>query len=278
MSSLNEYIISDKFIKDNLNLISQEAANFYIKQKNYENFITSQKPGFLKLMNYINKLLYHYKISGDISEFVQFRARIKAPSSAFKNDNKKALDDVFGMELICATQEEIDFLVNQFLVNQNANEYIEKNTQSTDKNSNFLKILRYKFHDKDNGYKAQHYSLCLDYKKLNLLYSDHELPKDPEKLEELLSKIPLVEFQFKTIEVATKSSIGSAAHSTYKNVNPKEIQADFNNFKLQRGNTLPYMWVSSNSANKPFMKELNDDEVAKKLYPFLNIDRQKTIS
>ena len=206
----------------------------------YQNFVSSQKTSFLDLMNYINNLLIKHKQQGDLSSFVEFRARIKAADSAISNDSSKTLDDVFGMELICATEDEINFLV--------------------DKLTSFMKISRTKEHNKKNGYKAKHYYLYLDPELNNLITSN---------LQET-EYMPLVEFQFKTIEVAIKASNGSAAHSDYKPVDKNAIQQAFDNHFLKVGFNLPFMWVSSSDINNCEMKLLSADETAKVLYPFIN--------
>lgn len=260
MSNLDKYIISDDFIKDRLSSISEEAKTFYENQKNYQEFVACQKSGFLKLMNHINQLLTEYRDSGKISSFVEFRARIKSPASAMANDSKKLLDDVFGMELICATEQEIDFLIEEI--------------------TKLMEICREPhFHDKPNGYKAKHYSLALAPENLNSIYPNKNFVEGSKEFDEEISKMPVIEFQFKTIAVAINASYGTAAHTNYKQVDPEKIQEDFDNNNLKRGNNLPYMWVSSmNSSGKPTMKELDNDEVAKKLYPFLDVTRQREIN
>lgn len=219
------------------------------KLNEYQNFVSSQKNSFLLLMNYINKLLIQYKKQGDLSYFVELRARIKTPESALTNDKEKALDDIFGMEIICATEEEIDFCVKQL--------------------SNFMNTFKSKEHNKPNGYKAKHYYLFMQDDKQELLYNNAtNLSIEP---------MPLVEFQFKTIDVAIKAFNGSADHSVYKKVDKKQIQKSFDKNELKVGFNLPFMWVSSIDINKPEMKLLSADETAKVLYPFIDVtSREKT--
>ena len=212
----------------------------------YQNFISCQKNAFLALMNYINTLLTNYKKHGDISSFVEFRARIKAADSAIANDLNKALDDVFGMELICATEDEINFLIEKL--------------------TDFMIVTRSKEHNKDNGYKAQHYYLYLDPNKHNLLEGSNSIITNYQ--EEL---IPMIEFQLKTIEVAIKASNGSAAHSDYKKTDKEQIQQAFDNSDLRVGFNLPFMWVSSSNLDNTEMKLLSADETAKVLYPFIDM-------
>ena len=246
---LDEYKLTDeqkmKFLQKETTILNDAQ-----RLNEYQNFISCQKNGFLALMNYINTSLTTYKKQGDISSFVEFRARIKAADSAIANDSNKTLDDVFGMELICATEDEINFLVEKL--------------------TDFMIVSRSKEHDKDNGYKAQHYYLYLDPAKHNLLQNPNSIIANIE--EEL---IPMVEFQLKTIEVAIKASNGSAAHSDYKNTDKEQIQQSFDNYDLRVGFNLPLMWISSSDIDNSEMKLLSADETAKVLYPFIDMTNRE---
>ena len=55
----------------------------------YYNFVSDQREGFVRIMLHINKLINQLKDNGNISEYVELRARIKAPMSAIRNDRKK---------------------------------------------------------------------------------------------------------------------------------------------------------------------------------------------
>ena len=243
--NLDEYKLTDE---QKIAFLQKETTVLNDAQRlnEYQNFISCQKNGFLALMNYINTLLTDYKKHGDISSFVEFRARIKAADSAIANDSNKALDDIFGMELICATEDEINFLVEKL--------------------TDFMIVSRSKQHNKDNGYKAKHYYLYLNPNKHTLLENPNSITANI--VEEL---VPMVEFQLKTIEVAIKASNGSAAHSDYKKTDKKQIQQAFDNSDLRVGFNLPFMWVSSSNIDNSEMKLLSADETAKVLYPFIDM-------
>jgi len=240
------YKLSDeeriKFLKKESFIISNAEKFDY-----YEDYISTQKKPFLDFMYYLNDFINNLKTHGEISDYVEFRARIKAPSSAIFNDGKKALDDCFGMELICATEDEIDYLLDKFY--------------------QFMIVTKSKDHNKDNGYKAKHRYLTLKPDCYNLIYPDYE-----NNSEELLQlQIPLIDFQLKTIEVAIKSDIGSASHTLYKGESKEKIQNLYNSGSLIVGQNLPRMWCCIDGK----MKLLSDEQTAKKLYPFLDVSSSK---
>lgn len=231
-----------KFLKKETEILSN-AKRF----DQYEDYIAMQKQPFMDLMYYLNDFINNLKSHGNISNYVEFRARIKAPSNAIENDTKKALDDSFGMELICATEDEIKYLINSLY--------------------EMMDVIKEKQHNKSNGYKANHFYSFLKESKLDLLYPN----MSKKAKEELKLKLPLIEFQLKTIEVDIKANNGSADHSVYKNANPEEIQKMYNEGKLIVGRNLPRMWCSVNGK----MELLSDMQTAKKIYPFLDTTYQK---
>ncbi len=238
---INNVKVSDDVAKSILN-----KQEYFVNDSNnlelYNDFVAQQKEPFKAIVYYFNDMLTKLKQEGKISDFVEFRARIKAPESALHNDSKKALDDVFAMEFIGATEKEVDFLLSE----------INKKTI----------VTRKKNHDKPNGYKAKH-----------RVYSINEKTKDEiaEKFEIDKTYLPLFECQFKTIAVAIEANTGSAAHINYKGINPKTIQKKYNNNEFIIGYNIPQMWVSRGNQ----MIKLSSDETLKKLYPFLDITKKK---
>ena len=211
----------------------------------YENFVYSQRDAFKALMYYFNDMLSNLKEKGEISEFTEFRARIKAPESALHNDPKKALDDIFAMEFIGATEKEVDFILKKVT---------EKSIVTREKN-----------HDKPNGYKAKH-------RVFNI---------KPEVSQEISEKFnvdkntfPLFECQFKTIAVAIEANTGTAAHINYKGIDPKAIQKKYDRNEFILGYNIPQMWVSRGNQ----MVKLSSDETLKKLYPFLDLTKKKELN
>lgn len=108
------------------------------KVRIYEKFKSQQENQFELYINYINEVLCILKDYRIVSDFTRFTARTKATQSAIENDGKKALDDVFGMEIDYGTIGERDFVTE-----------LIKST---------LHIGKEKIHDKDNGYQAYHCS------------------------------------------------------------------------------------------------------------------------
>ena len=178
------------------------------KENLYSDFVNSQENGFFEFMNYVYDVIENLKNRAQISQFIEIRARIKDTDSAVKNFQKnKMLDDVFGIEIICANENEIHEI----------KEELEKTFKST----------RSKFHDKPNGYKAWHESYSVRAEKINSKLANHN--------------VPAVECQFKTIDVELNPD---ASHHDYKKINPKEIQEKLNNEALIIGKQIPRMWVS----------------------------------
>lgn len=216
--------------------VDNNVAEKFNKENIYTDFVSSQEQGFMRFINYINSVVDILKQKAKISPYVEIRARIKDTNSALKNFFKdKLLDDVFGVEIICANEKEIEIIKNE----------LEKNFKST----------RSKKHNKSNGYKAEHesYSIKQNQEDKNIEYWD--LQKDD---------VPVVECQFKTIEVELNPE---ASHHDYKNVNKEEVQKQLENKTLQIGKEIPKMWISRENR----MIELSYKEIIQKIYPFVDI-------
>lgn len=242
-----------KSFKDGIKLSPAEIEMFrkkeeYIvnnaeKYEIYQDYVAQQKEPFKAVMHYFNDMLNELKEKGKISDMFEFRARIKSPESAFANDSIKALNDIFGMEFLGATEKEVEFALKEFSKRAH-------NTRDPKK------------HNKSNGYVAEHRSF--------------ELNKDVA--EEIAQKfninptyLPLFECQFKTISVAIEAHKGTAAHMDYKGDNPREIQKMYDDGRFIIGHNIPQMWVSKNNQ----MVKLSSDETLKKLYPFLDMTKKK---
>ena len=302
----------------------------------YQEFVLKQKTPFLEYLNYLNELLIILKDYRIVSDYTQLSARIKSTESAVKNDNTKALNDVFGIEIDFATPGEEAFIIV----------IIKKTLNKTKEN----------VHNKANGYIAHHYSgypAFLQESNKKLIQTDLEeynprkmieeyfenlSEKSIEKLTEeqivelkayfttyadnlrkytdtinnYLTKqeilnlnksllaleksykksikgqpseyIPIIECQFKTIQVAIEANIGSASHGDYKGVNMTEIQKEYNSPNGIPLSRIPIMFYSElkRNANGEVVepKQLSSDETLRKLYPSLrtnnNIKMQGT--
>lgn len=270
-------------------------------QELYIEFIEQQKGTFETYINFINEVLCELKKYRLVHDSTRMSARIKASDSAVNNDSKKALDDVFGLE--------IDFS------NESEKELIEQLITST------ISITKEKHHNKKNGYKAYHCSgfpSDLDkefeetklYDKCQELFSEEiffnnliinmkgisekykellikELKKSygmDIELSELLELTSIVEFQFKTIQVALDAINGPSSHWKYKNSGDeneenqeeelkkfmKEIQEKYT-LMIKMFGKIPLsqvatMWESTLDGKPP--RQLSTMEVVKHIYPF----------
>lgn len=222
--------------KVNLNEKSKEIAEKVNLENSYIEFVESQEQGFMRFINYINSVVDSLKQRALISPFIEIRARIKDINSALKNSGSdRILDDVFGVEIICANEEELKIIKQE----------LEKNFRST----------RSKKHDKPNGYKAEHESYST---KPNM---DNE---DIKKWELKKEDVPAVECQFKTIAVELNPE---ASHHDYKKVDREKVQSELENKTLTIGRDIPKMWVSRENG----MYELQYKEIIQRIYPFVDV-------
>ncbi len=219
------------------------------KISEYNRFVAEQEKPFILFINSINKYINKLRKKGILSNFLEVRARIKASSSALRNDETKALDDVFGMEFICATEREIEIL----------RENIEK----------LVSITKLRDHNKENGYKAVHCMYSIGDELVERLNQTSRRKYDR-------NLFPIVEAQYKTIQVFYESNYGTASHEKYKDTNIDEVQRLYNSGQLVPGVYLPYMWVSD--PNNDNMRELSTEEIIRKIYPTLDLgdDMERT--
>ena len=221
-----------------VNIPPEVQAGFFTRQEKeriYMNFVAEQEQGFMEIVKYIYNVVDLLKQQAKISTFIEIRARIKSINSAIKNDDtdNKALDDVFGVEIICLKEEEIDVIRKEL--------------------AKFFISIKSKTHDKPNGYKAKHESYCV--KQEISVFESLGLDKN---------NIPITECQYKTMHVATNPT---AVHYAYKGVNEEEIIARLKKETLQIGRDIPRMWVSRESG----IIELSYKEIIQKIYPFVDI-------
>lgn len=229
----------DKY-KVNIQNETKELVDKIEREKVYTDFINSQEQGFIRFIEYINYVVDTLKKKALISPFIEIRARIKDVNSAIKNHiEDRLLDDVFGIEIICANENEKNII----------KEELEK----------CLKSTRTKKHNKPNGYKAEHES----YSVKNDIY-DTNINK--WNLTDL--NVPAVECQFKTIEVELNPE---ASHHDYKKADKYEIQQLLNKKILEIGKEIPRMWVSRENG----IYELGYKEIIQRIYPFIDITKIK---
>lgn len=226
----------DDYKVDVLNNTQEVIAK--INQENiYIEFVKSQEQGFMRFINFINSVVNTLKQKAKVSSFIEIRARIKSIQSALRNfNNDRLLDDVFGVEIICANEREIEIIKSEL--------------------ERYFKSTRSKKHDKPNGYKAENesYSIKTDNQERGEIIA-WDLEKDD---------VPAVECQFKTIEVELNPE---ASHHDYKKVNRQEVQTQLESKPLKIGQEIPRMWISREEQ----MQELSYKEIIQKIYPFVDV-------
>ena len=189
---LEEYRLPDKYKKMITNI------------QLYRNFVTSQEEGFVQLMELIAQKIYIMQQEGKISDSLEYRARIKDAISALENHNQdKILDDIFGIEFISNSEQEVDKIRHMI-------------------NANFKVVKKPKDFKKPNGYQAKH----------RVYTPIGELAKE--------KTIPVFECQYKTFETVENPF---ADHADYKGVNKEKVKEELKYNTKVFGLTLPYMWL-----------------------------------
>ena len=222
-----------------------EKRNSMQELYDYNKYVMQQEEEFVKVMNFVNEIINDLIEDREISEFVEIRARIKSQKSVLTNDLVKAVDDVFGMEIITPTEQEYNRVIEEL--------------------KEWMTIQKEKQHNKKNGYKATHLAMTLKKEHVNAV----EIEED--KYEE----IPMIEFQFKTIETMIRSSRGDAVHSKYKGESLEEIQRKYDAGEYSEGSSgvfeLPSMWKSFRGK----MRLLDTEETLQTMHPFLKINKKQ---
>lgn len=217
----------------------QEIIDFEKKLQGYNKYVSEQTEGFEFLINWICDVINGLRDEEKIAGYFNINARIKDFTSALMNDEKKTLDDVFGIEIISETSEDVFLIMNQLL--------------------KYMRVKRQKDHNKTNGYEAKHRVLALTEeaaKKIGIQIG--------------YNNIPIVEIQFKTREVAEKCHTGSANHLEYKGITQESVQAEYDKGRYTSIINVPTMWVYQDGR----MIKLSSRETLKKIYPFLILNER----
>jgi len=242
-SSFKERI---KFKLPTSNLTNIEA------RQAYENFVLGQEESFILFINYLNRYVNQLRERGVISPFLKFYARVKATNSALENHDKKALDDVFGIEFICATDREIELLQREL--------------------ETLLNVGRTKIHNKDNGYRAIHHSCSI---KEDIIDAINDISMKQYGVQECKKNFPVVEIQYKTVEVYYEAVYGKASHEKYKDTELSKIQSLYDEGKLEVGEDIPDTWISNAEGDR--VKKMSIQEVLRKMYPSLVLRSDKQL-
>ena len=294
----------------------------------FRNFVDSQKSHFENYINFINNELCVLKSYRIVSDYTKLLARIKSLESSIRNDERKALNDIFGIEVDSATPGEFAFVVmllkdtleetREFVHNKDngyvahhysgypkagnivqrfeemlsktyepeemMEEYMKKMPAATKENVDTEKLNAYyeKFCNDLNGYLDKIRGLIKGERLKNLKTKLRKVEQDYHKTEKLktgefISEYqPIIEGQFKTIQVAIEANIGTASHGDYKGEKIETIQKEFDKnggFPFSR---MPTMYVSElkwDQDGKPIPPRiLSSREAAAQLYPSLIVD------
>lgn len=236
-------------LKVNIQLKEEEEPTEREIRRKYERFVLDREEQFIKFINYLNRYINQLRKEGIISHGLVYRARIKAANSALKNYGKKAVDDIFGIEFICETEEEILELQKQINL--------------------ILLIHKEKKHKKENGYEATHCSYSMSENLIDELNNIFESQGQERKERE---SFPRIEVQYKTAQVDFNANFGLASHEKYKKVEVARLQQLFDSNCLTLGEYIPYMWVSNPYGDN--MRELTKEEVLRKMYPSLKLQKK----
>lgn len=201
---------------------------------NYRRYIIQQKEYFIQIIHYVDKVINEMLENREISPYGEIRARIKSVNSALKNDEIKAVDDVFGIEIITATEFEYNKIIEVL--------------------KEIMTVQKDKKHDKDNGYKARHMTMTLKREYLGILGI-------PEFRHEY---VPMIEYQFKTFQTLLEVEYGKASHSKYKQEDEQKMQEKYDN-NTYEDDEIAETWVSIGGQ----MIKLTSEEAFLRNHPYI---------
>ncbi len=291
-STINE-ISRKKFYEEN----KEESRQPLIGERvdGYKGFISDLGGEFLEIVENYNQSLQIAKLYELIGD-VKLKARIKDFSSSSINSDKKELDDIFGVELVTATEfeKEVLMLFNHLAFNINKdkkynkkNGYVayhcmgdfapnEKNLKERiERTVNGAKAKEYVYTKGDPNYRNKK-NLVNIFPNLSEYISNsrnlNELTKVLSEMIEYMNvvkipkdKIPVIEFHFFISEVEHEAIRGSASHSNYKKTNTKLIERYFQEGRLIRGINAPWKFT----ANKDGLQLQDFYDTLLENWPFL---------
>ncbi len=242
----------------------------------YRRFIVDLGEGFLELVENYNVCLEIAKQNELIGD-VKLKARIKDFSSSRINSGKKILDDIFGMEIVAPTETDKEILALFSHLEFEISKDKKYNKPSGYIAYHCMGDFLPKSHDIDlkewivrtvNTAQTKEYKRSKEIpnysSKKNMVPIFPNLQhfiQDPERLTELVKtfeemkeymdttktklQLPIIETQFKTIEVEENALRGTASHSKYKPVDESMIENKFKNGQLIRGVNSPWKFIGT---------------------------------
>jgi hypothetical protein len=259
----------------------------------YMKYILDLGEGFIQFAEAYNQCIEIAKYNEILGE-AKLKVRIKDFSSSYSNTERKALDDVFGMQVATDTEGNKEFFIlfnylifkmlkckkydksNGYVAYHHLGDYSPKNTGDIKKT-----IIDIVANEKAKEYKSSQ-NTSKEYhnvfKKLpSEILKSNKFNRMVETLQEMLeliqlidlepSQIPIIEFHIMTIEAEEEAIRGTASHDKYKNGQDEIIRKFFNEGKLIRGINSPWKFESGKSGlvlqdfyttlieNWPFLKD-----------------------
>ena len=240
----------------------------------YRSYVADLGEGFLEVVEKYNESLQIAKYNEIIGD-TKVKARIKDFSSACTNTDVKMLDDVFGMEIVTATEfeKEVLILFNHLLFDIDRDKKYNKKSgyvsyhctgdfsPRTENLSNLIRKIVENSKTKEYRYTKNETSnkdkknlvdifpnLKIYIKNSRNLYELTDVLSDMldymKKAKIVKEKTPIIEFHFLTRAVEQEAIRGRASHSNYKKVNHRLIEDYFMNGRLIRGINAPWKFVS----------------------------------
>ena len=275
-----------------------DTDNYYL----YEDFVNSQREAFVNSLEKVNKIIDRLKLEGKISEYAMWKARIKHFENALNNvsfneqspGKGKALDDVFGVRIIRASEAELDIIQSELEkeftligkkkdspntlyniqrmkeISQTTVKELKKKARNGNKYSALVAIFETVTGAMDKAkevvediYKKEERKKTSRERGYNARHR-YYYSKDDEKA-------PLIEFQYWTVELDYQCTYGSLSYSNYKDLEKEEIQRMYDEDRFRLGNNISIMYESVDGK----VVRLSSKDALKRTYPFLNMNKQK---
>lgn len=241
-------------LKVNIYEVQEEKLTEEQAKKFYQDYVAKQEKQFVVFINYLNQYIKKVKKESNLIANIQIRARIKTVGSALKNYKIKALNDVFGVEIVCENEEDLKIL--------------------QDRLEEILNVTKIKIHNKSNGYRAIHHSCTMKNELINTLNTILNEKGIKSVNDDLF---PLIEVQYKTSSVYGEANLGKANHQIYKKVEAsqvKKIEQLYQRKQLKVGDNIPCMWISDLNDNE--MKKMTTEEILRCMYPSIQLEGEKS--
>ncbi len=285
-------IAREKFLRETKSTTIGETID------GYKEFISDLGGGFLEIAENYNECIQIAKMNELIGD-TKLKARIKDFSSSSINSNRKELDDVFGIEIVTATEfeKELLMLFNHLIFDINKdkkynkkNGYVsyhcmgnfsperEKLQERIKKIVDEAKTREYIYSKSEPNYDDKR-KLVSVFPNLSEYIADSKKSKEYisvlEKMIEYMrytkastESIPIIEFHFLTTQVEQEAIRGRASHANYKKINTKLIEEYFEQGRLIRGINAP--WKFTGEINGLKLQDFYDTLIEN--WPFLKKD------